>query len=165
MKIRLEGGEELAKELQKLGGAALRRAAMQAVKQATLPIRAAAKRLTPVSSRRLRSSIGLLVRAHKLRDGVTGRVGFRRDFTFVSADKQRMVSGAGKTREKGLAKGLQGDTKQVNQYAAKIEFGTDIKGNISRDSGGAFMLNRAIISQRAVAIGAVARTLKQFIDR
>lgn len=165
MKIDVEGADALRKQLLKLGGRDMVRAARQGIRQALLPVRAAAKRFTPVHSRRLRSSIGMLVSPHRSRDGVTGRVGFRRDFTFVSAQKQRMVSGAGKRRAQGIAKGLQGDVKQVNQYASLIEFGEDFRGTTTRKGGGAFMLNRAINSQRNVAIGNLQRTLKSYIDR
>jgi hypothetical protein len=159
MAVKLEGADVLRKQFRQLDARTARRTALMAVRQAMMPIRAAAKRLTPVHSRRLRSSIGMLAKAHRQRDGATGRVGFRRDFTFVGTNKQRIVSGAGKKREAGIAKGLQGDVKQVNQYAAIVEFGQDIDGN--RRSQGAHMLDRAIKSQSNVAIGALVRTLNQ----
>ncbi|GDY15070.1 hypothetical protein LBMAG53_39480 [Planctomycetota bacterium] len=161
--IRLEGQKELANRLRALGGSRLRRAAIAAVQQGMKPLLQSAKRLVPVSSGRLRASLGAGVQVRRRKDGAIGRVGPRRDFRFTGKGRlkgQKLVSGSGKQRDKALAKGYAQDRTNPSMYARGIELGVDKSGRVRRKAGPARFMIRALESQKQAAIDAVAAELR-----
>ena len=168
--IRLKGQKELANRLRSLGGARLRRAAIAAVTQGMKPLLQSAKRLVPVSSGRLRASLGVGVQVRRRKDGAIGRVGPRRNFRYTAKGGrftgkgrlkgQKLVSGSGKQRDKALAKGYAQDRTNPSMYARGIELGVDKSGRVRRKAGPARFMIRALASQKQAAIDAVAAELR-----
>ena len=161
--FRLEGQKELANRLRSLGGSRLRRAAIAAVQRGMKPLLQSAKRLVPVSSGRLRASLGVGVQVRRRKDGAIGRVGPRRDFRFTGKGKlkgKKLVSGSGKQRDSALAKGYAQDRTNPSLYARGIELGVDKSGRVRRKAGPARFMLRALETQKQAAIDAVAAELR-----
>jgi hypothetical protein len=161
--IRLEGQRDLAQRLRSLGGSRLRRAAIAAVQRGLKPMLTTARRLVPVDSGRLRSSLGVGVQVRRRKDGAIGRVGPRRNFRFTGKGRlkgKKLVSGAGKQRDQALAKGYAQDRTNPSLYARGIELGVDKSGRIRRKAGPARFMLRALESQKQAAIDAVAAELR-----
>ncbi len=163
--VKLEGQEELVRQLKSLSGPRLRTVARRVVTTAMAPVLAIAKENAPVGpTGRLRASIGKLATSNKDRTAFSSRVGTRRDFNYTNVSGDRIVAARGKKLEAGLAKGRKKDTKSAQQYARLIEFGVDKKGRIRRKAGPAHFLENAIISQKSQIITSVSSTLRRFLE-
>ncbi len=163
--VRLEGQEELARQLQRLSGPQLRTLARRVVTTSMEPVLAAARENAPVGpTGRLRASIGKLATTNRKGDAFSSRVGTRRDFTYTNVSGQRIVAARGKKLAHGLAAGRTKDTKSAQQYARLIEFGKDSKGRIRRKAGPAHFLENAIVNKQSQIITSVSSQLRRFME-
>lgn len=163
--VQIEGQAQLAAQLHKLGGPALRRLAKRVASSAMASVLPIAKAAAPVGpTGRLRASLGKLQTTNRRRDAFTARVGTRRDFAYRNASGEKKFSGRGKKRAAALAKGATQDKKTAQQYARVIEFGYDKKGRMRRQAGAAHFLENAITSQQSTIIGTVTSQLRAYVN-
>jgi hypothetical protein len=140
----------------------MRKVARRVVAHYVKPILQSAKSLVPVESGRLRASLGLLQANSRNLGTFYGRVGTRRDFTYMNRKtKQRTSSG----RASGRAENYAQDKGSPNLYAGGIEFGTDKRGRIVRKDGPARYLNQSIDSKMSSITSGIAERFRQEINR
>ena len=163
--IRLEGGEKLRRQLDALGGSKVRTVARRVVTEQVAPVLIAARQLVPVGSGRLKASLGRLMQTSRSRHSVTGRIGTRRDFSFRSTDKRKLVVGRGKQRDKALARGYEQDKGSPNWYAGGIEWGTKKSGRVARKAGGAMFLNTAMKQRIPVILNTITAAFERHIQQ
>lgn len=159
--ITLEGHKQLRKTLKKLSGPQLHRVASKASRAAMRPMLKTAKRLTPVRTGRLRSSLGLQTFSDKRSGSYTVAIAPRRAFRYTARGGIKRVSGSGKKRRKAMAKGYAADQTKVQLYARGIEYGRDTSGRIRRRHGGVHFLGKAFTTHRQGALTTLAAALRQ----
>lgn len=162
--IKIEGGEELAKQLLK-SGVNVRKVVVGAVRTALRPTMETVRSATPVGpTGRLRASIGFVAAAGRNRDGATARIGVRHNFKYRNVSGEKMVSGRGKTRERAIKAGYAADDVAAQQYARLIETGEDSKGRRRRAAGGANFLDASINQDRESIISTVENELRRAVE-
>jgi hypothetical protein len=126
----------------------LRKMLRKSTKQGAKPMLASVKAATPVKSGKLRASWA----SHAFFDGRTGSVGVtiepRSSFTFKdTGGNKRLVTRRGRAHKSVLAanaKGVAVDRADAWKYAYGIEIGHSPKGRMTRQAGGAKMLERSV---------------------
>lgn len=172
--VRLEGQEQLSRELRRRSRGELRAVARRVTTRALKPVLSLAKAAAPTRTGRLAASIGQLSTVNSRKTGYSSRVGIRRDFTFTERTSEedqllgnkgrKLVSGRGPLREKALAKGFVQDDRSAQLYAGGVHFGTDKKGRVKRKAGGAQFLERPIVQNTPSIIATVSAELRTFLE-
>jgi hypothetical protein len=159
-----EGQAELIKQLQKLAGPELKRVVARSTKTALQPVVSASKTGTPQITGRLEGSLAQTARSSGSGGWIASRVGMMKNYTFVSMDNEKLVTGSGKRRDKALAKGFKQDQSSPLYYGRLIEFGHDKKGRVRRKAGGAHMLSNALSTHESSIISVVAGEIRRHLE-
>ncbi len=161
--MRIEGEKDLVKALNKLDERTLLKVGKGGMRTAARPVVRMAKRLVPVRSGRLRTSLAVKITVGD--HALLAWIGPRRDFRYTGTDKVKRVSGYGKQKKRAMKKGAVHDNVNPILYASGIEYGKQSNGRIARKRGGVHFLERALNANKNTASGHLASGLRKYLAK